>query len=41
MNKIEIVTTQAQASIALREKVRVKDIPQAMGRMYGEIYAHM
>jgi effector-binding domain-containing protein len=41
MSGIEIITTQAQASIALREKVKVKDISQAMGRLYGEIYGYM
>jgi effector-binding domain-containing protein len=41
MSNIEVTTTQAQTSIALREKVKVKEIPQAMGRMYGEIYTHM
>ncbi len=41
MNKIESTTTQAQASITLREKVKVRDIAQAVGRMYGDIYSYM
>jgi effector-binding domain-containing protein len=37
MNNIEIMTTMAQKTIAIREKVKSKDIPQAMGRIFGEL----
>ncbi|MCG7840380.1 MAG: GyrI-like domain-containing protein [Methanomassiliicoccales archaeon] len=37
MTEFEIIDTKAQEAIAIRERVRVKDIPQVMGRMFGEI----
>jgi effector-binding domain-containing protein len=37
MSGIELTTTKAQAAVSIREKVKVKEIPQAMGRMYGEL----
>lgn len=37
MKGIEIVTTKAQSAIAIREKVKMADIPQEMGRMFGEL----
>ena len=37
MKGIEIVNTKAQSAIAIREKVKMVDIPQEMGRMFGEL----
>lgn len=37
MTDFEILTTTAQAAIAIREKVKMKEIPQAMGRMFAEL----
>ena len=37
MTSIDIVTTDARKAIAVREKVRTGDSPQAVGRMFGEL----
>lgn len=37
MNEFEIVTTEAKAAIAIREKVRAGDVPQVMSAMFGEL----
>jgi effector-binding domain-containing protein len=37
MADIEIVVTKAQSTIAIREKVRSNEIPQAMERMFNEL----
>lgn len=34
---IEIVNTEAQPALAIRAKVKVEDMPAAMGRMFGEV----
>jgi AraC family transcriptional regulator len=41
MSGIELTTTKAQAAVSIREKVNVRDIPQAMGRMLGELVTLM
>jgi effector-binding domain-containing protein len=37
MKGIEIVTTKAQNAIAIREKVKIPEIPQTIGRMFEEL----
>jgi hypothetical protein len=37
MGEFEVITTQKQTAISIREKVKMQDIPQAMGRMFGEL----
>jgi effector-binding domain-containing protein len=37
MGEFEVITTNAQPAISIREKVKMQDIPQAMGRMFGEL----
>lgn len=37
MGEFEVITTQEQTAISIREKVKMQDIPQAMGRMFGEL----
>lgn len=37
MGEFEVITTKAQTAISIREKVKIQDIPQAMGRMFGEL----
>jgi len=37
MSEFELTTTTAQPAVAIREKVKVNEIPQAMGRMFGEV----
>lgn len=41
MMSIEIVNTRETTAIAIREKVKVNEIPAAMGRMYGELFPHL
>ncbi|MBI0582635.1 MAG: GyrI-like domain-containing protein [Methanomassiliicoccus sp.] len=37
MSKIKVITTVSQKAIAVREKVRTNEIPQAFGHMFGEL----
>lgn len=37
ITSIEIVNTKETLAIAIREKVKVTEVPEAMGRMFGEI----
>lgn len=37
MENIEVVTTKAQTAIAIREKIKIDEIPQVMGRLFGEL----
>jgi len=41
MASIEIVSTREAPAIAIREKVRVSEIPAVMGRMHGELFPHL
>ena len=41
MSGIELTTTTAQRAASIREKVKVTEIPQAMGRLFGELMAAM
>jgi hypothetical protein len=41
MTSIEIVNTKETPAIAIREKVKVTEIPMVMGRMYGELLPHL
>jgi effector-binding domain-containing protein len=38
MDNIEIITTRVQTAIAIREKVKVKEIPQVMDRLFEELF---
>ena len=37
MSDIELITTEAQSAVAIRERVNVIEIPLAMGRLFGEL----
>ncbi|MCG7845242.1 MAG: GyrI-like domain-containing protein [Methanomassiliicoccales archaeon] len=37
MVDIKVVTTKTQKAIAIRDKVKIKDVPQAMGGIFGEL----
>ncbi len=41
MTSIEIVNTKETPAIAIREKVKVTEIPAVMERMYGELFPHL
>jgi len=41
MVEVKLVTTAAQPAAAIRESVNVRDIPQAMGRMFEELAGYM
>ncbi len=41
MTSIEVVKTKETSAIAIREKVKVAEIPMVMGRMYGELLPHL
>jgi DNA gyrase inhibitor GyrI len=41
MTPIEIVETKETLAIAIREKVKVNEIPAVMARMYGELLPHL
>jgi AraC family transcriptional regulator len=38
MDEIELTNTKEQPTVTIREKVKVGEIPQTMGRMFGDIY---
>lgn len=38
---MELTTTEAQAAVTIREKVKMNEIPQAMGRLFGELASLM
>lgn len=37
MSEIKLITTSAQAAAAIRKKIDVREIPQTMGELYGEL----
>ncbi|NLX47107.1 MAG: GyrI-like domain-containing protein [Euryarchaeota archaeon] len=41
MTSVEIVETKETPAIAIRERVRVTEIPAVMSRMFGELYPHL
>ncbi|HSA35581.1 MAG TPA: GyrI-like domain-containing protein [Methanomassiliicoccales archaeon] len=41
MTSIKVVNTKETLAIAVREKVKVSEIPAAIGRMFGELYPHL
>lgn len=41
MPSIRIVSIKETPAIAIREKVKVTEIPSVMGRIYGELFPHL